>query len=201
MPINNFNSFFIDFPTLETDRLLLRQIREEDEPYLKEMSEDFETQKYFGYYDPETGITYSEFEGEDAKNRTYAQNVNFWYKEKAEIRFIIEFKENGRVIGEVYMFDFAAERMAEIGYRVNRYFWGQGIATEAVKVVTDFAFDKMGLKRLHLKCFTINPASSRIAEKAGFKKEGLIRQGLALKVFTDYFVYGMIEEDRTFVVE
>ena len=191
-----FNEHFITFPVLETERLILRQIREEDEPSIKEMSADFETQKYFGYYDPETGITHPEFEGEDAKMRTYAENVNFWYKEKAEIRFIIERKECKSVIGEVYMFDFSAERMAEIGYRVNRRFWGQGIATEAVKAVTDFAFDIMELKRLHLKCFTINPASSRIAEKAGFKREGMIRQGLALKVFTDYYVYGMIEEDR-----
>ena len=191
-----FNEYFTIFPVLETERLILRQIREEDEPAIKEMLEDFETQKYFGYYDPVTGITHPEFEGKDAKNRTYAENVNFWYKEKAEMRFIIEGKKCKSVIGEVYMFDFVAERMAEIGYRVNRRFWGQGIATEAVKAVTDFAFDIMGLKRLHLKCFTINPASSRIAEKAGFKREGKIRQGLALKVFTDYYVYGMIEEDR-----
>jgi len=196
MPVNKFDNFFINFPTLETKRLILRQIRENDEPFLKEMSEDFETKKYFGYYDPETGITHLEFEGEDAEIRTYAENVNYWYKEKAEIRFIIEHQEAREVIGEVYMFDFVYERMAEIGYRVNRRFWGQGIATEAVKAVTDFAFDEMGLKRLHLKCFTINPASSKIAEKVGFKQEGLIRQGLALKVFTDYYIYGMIEGDR-----
>ena len=65
---------------------------------------------------------------------------------------------------------------AEIGYWIGEQYWGRGIATEAVKAVTAEAFKRFELTRLFAVIFTDHPASQRVVEKAGFVKEGLMRQ-------------------------
>lgn len=182
---------FVKFPVLESHRLLLRQIKPGDMDDLNEMLNDFETSKYWGYYDPETGKAFPEFSG----GKGYVANVLNAYKKKAELRFCVVLQNTNRVVGEVVLYDFAMGRQAEIGYRINRNFLGKGIATEAVSMVVGFAFEELGLHRIMLRAFTVNDASRRVAEKVGFTKEGLIRKGLVVKVFTDHYIYGYLAED------
>ncbi|HBY72188.1 MAG TPA: GNAT family N-acetyltransferase, partial [Lachnospiraceae bacterium] len=49
--------------------------------------------------------------------------------------------------------------------------------------------------RLQLRCFSNNPGSIRVAQKLGFKQEGLIRQGVLINVITDYYIFGLVKED------
>lgn len=65
---------------------------------------------------------------------------------------------------------------AEIGYWLGEAFWGRGIATEALSLVTDYAFRRMNLLRLFALPFADNPGSIRVLEKAGYEREGLLRQ-------------------------
>lgn len=64
---------------------------------------------------------------------------------------------------------------AEIGYWLGEAFWGRGIVTEAVSLVTDYAFSRMNLLRLFALPFADNVASARVLEKAGYTCEGLLR--------------------------
>jgi RimJ/RimL family protein N-acetyltransferase len=64
---------------------------------------------------------------------------------------------------------------AEIGYWVGEPFWGRGIVTEALSLVTDYAFSQMTLLRLFALPFADNAASLRVLEKAGYTREGLLR--------------------------
>ncbi len=164
----------------------------EDAKDIDEILNDFELNKYFGYYDLETGIQYSEFEN---SNLTYFENIAKEYEKGTEIRLVIELKSEKKVVGEVIIYDFIMNRQAEIGYRINRNYWGKGIATEALNAAVQFLFWEMGLKRIMLRCFTINEASGKVAEKVGFKLEGHIREGFIVKVFADHYVYGLLSKE------
>lgn len=58
-------------------------------------------------------------------------------------------------------------KSAGIGYWLGEPFWGRGIATEAVKAVTGYAFSEFDLYRIEAGVFGWNPASMRVLEKAG----------------------------------
>ena len=64
---------------------------------------------------------------------------------------------------------------AEIGYWLAEPFWGRGIAVEALELVTAYAFDECNLLRLFALPFADNDRSTRVLEKAGFAREGLLR--------------------------
>lgn len=67
---------------------------------------------------------------------------------------------------------------AEIGYWLGEACWGRGIATEAVRVLTEWGFSRIGLLRIHALVFEANPASIRVLEKAGFELEGRMRNAV-----------------------
>ena len=64
---------------------------------------------------------------------------------------------------------------AEIGYWLGESFWGRGIVSEALQLVTEHAFERMNFLRLFALPFADNIASVRVLEKAGYVKEGLLR--------------------------
>lgn len=64
---------------------------------------------------------------------------------------------------------------AEIGYWLSETYWGRGIATEALTLVTGYAFASMNMLRVFALPFADNIASARVLEKAGYVKEGVLR--------------------------
>ena len=65
---------------------------------------------------------------------------------------------------------------AEIGYWLGESVWGRGVATEALKAVTAEAFKRFEITRLYAVPFADHPASVRVLEKAGYAREGHLRQ-------------------------
>jgi RimJ/RimL family protein N-acetyltransferase len=65
---------------------------------------------------------------------------------------------------------------AEIGYWLGQQYWNRGIATEALKAVTAEAFKRFELTRLYALPFADHAASVRVLEKAGYVREGYLRQ-------------------------
>jgi len=65
---------------------------------------------------------------------------------------------------------------AEIGYWMGETFWGRGIATEALSAVTAEVFKQFELTRLYAVPFADHVASVRVLEKAGYSREGYLRQ-------------------------
>lgn len=63
----------------------------------------------------------------------------------------------------------------EIGFWIGEPFWGRGIATEAVGLMADYAFQDLGLRRLFGLVFQGNDASCRVFEKLAFRHEGTLR--------------------------
>lgn len=85
---------------------------------------------------------------------------------------------------------------AELGYWVAMDHWGRGFATEAGGAVVQFAFELLGLHRVHAGYYSHNPASGRVLEKLGFRYEGM-RPGhiRRLDQFVDLALVGMLRAD------
>ena len=62
-----------------------------------------------------------------------------------------------------------------VGYWLRPEGRGRGAATEAVRLVSAWAFERLGIERLSLITDPANEASQRVAERAGYKREGLLR--------------------------
>jgi ribosomal-protein-alanine N-acetyltransferase len=69
-------------------------------------------------------------------------------------------------------------RSAEIGYWLGEPYWNRGIISEALNIVTAFAFDRFDLCRIYASVFDWNPASARVLEKAGFSLEGRLKKAV-----------------------
>ncbi len=85
---------------------------------------------------------------------------------------------DGQAIGTVSLMpgEDIERATAEIGYWIGRAFWGRGIVTDAVRGATRDAFDRLGMHRVFAVPFARNPASSRVLEKAGYVREGVMRR-------------------------
>jgi RimJ/RimL family protein N-acetyltransferase len=64
---------------------------------------------------------------------------------------------------------------AELGYVVAPAARGRGVATEALRQLTEWAFSELGLERLELLISVENEASKRVAERCGYVREGVLR--------------------------
>ena len=81
-----------------------------------------------------------------------------------------------RACGSVWLWNVdAANRRGEVGYWLLREARGLGLATRAVRLVCAYAFARLGLERLELFTLPGNVASERVAERAGFRREGMLR--------------------------
>jgi RimJ/RimL family protein N-acetyltransferase len=63
----------------------------------------------------------------------------------------------------------------ELGYIVAEEARGRGIATEVLRLLTRWAFDELGAQRVYLIIDVENPASARVAERCGYRLEGVMR--------------------------
>lgn len=93
-----------------------------------------------------------------------------------------------RLVGNVSLWrvDLADQRTAAVGYRTAPWARGQGVATAAVSAVTGWAFGALGVERIELPHAVANPASCRVAEKAGFRLEGTMRASFRAEDGTRY---------------
>lgn len=69
---------------------------------------------------------------------------------------------------------------AELGYWVRTSMTGNGIATEATRLLSNWAFSEKGLHRIEILASVENFASQRVAEKSGGQREGILRQRIEL---------------------
>ena len=65
--------------------------------------------------------------------------------------------------------------VGELGYWIAAGERGRGVATRAARLLSRWAFEQLGLARIHLLAHPDNRASQRVAERAGFRREGLLR--------------------------
>ena len=87
-------------------------------------------------------------------------------------------------------------RQCEIGYWLRSDLCGKGLMTEAAIAIVDYGFREEAFHRIELHAGIDNAPSIRIAEKIGFRREGVLRErGFGSGGHYDMFVYGLLEGD------
>ena len=152
---------------IETERLLLRKPRAEDAPGLLEAFADPEAMRYIG-----DGST-TDLAGAEQAVERWLERWESW----GIGMFVVERKEDGRVLGRVGFLRWNPETWevggseTEIGWGLAREHWGKGYAPEAALALRDWAFEERGLTRLISLIQHGNLASVRVAEKLGERFE------------------------------
>ena len=193
----DFTKYFLTLPTIDTNRLLLRQITKSDSDGKDslEFINDYSVYRFWGMYDEKNDKDKSHMPIKQIRLDFHYNRTIKEYHSGNELTWLLQLKGSNKVIGEIVLYDFLLDRQADMGYRLNKNYWGKGYATEAGQAIVDFSFDTLKLERLQIRCFKNNPPSVRIAQKLGFTQEGLIRNGVILNVMTDYFIFGLLRDD------
>ena len=174
-------------PMLETDRLVLRELTENDVEDLRKWLGCDELYTYWG-----------RAASKDEKNPEFLfidarPNVN--RKPSPDFIWGVELKTTKEVIGQIEVFDIENDRFGMVGYRIAPWLWNTGICTEAMKRVVDFIFSETNLDRLQGNADVRNIGSNKVLEKCGFTLEGTIRQGKMVSRYCDYNIWGLIRDD------
>ncbi|MFS4493965.1 GNAT family N-acetyltransferase [Maribacter sp. 2308TA10-17] len=104
--------------------------------------------------------------------------IDLTNKENPKQTFGIEYKGKlSGVIGLVIQKD-VYKKSAEIGYWIGEAFWGNGIATKAVELITEYGFEKLDLNRIYTGVFDYNLASMKVLKKNGYEKEGIFKNAI-----------------------
>lgn len=116
------------------------------------------------------------------KQREYT----FTIRKNNEFIGLIGFKDTDRL-----------NKKTEIGYWLSFHHQGNGIITRSVEKLCSFAFNKMGMNRVQIKCAVDNVRSKKVPQRLGFIFEGIERQGELLTggIFTDLAVYSQLKNE------
>jgi RimJ/RimL family protein N-acetyltransferase len=102
--------------------------------------------------------------------------LEYAHTQEPECSFAIELA-NEAVGGVGFLLGRDIARMsAEMGYWLAEQFWGRGIATQVVGAMSEWALDNYRLTRVFAMAFAHNTGSTRVLEKAGFEREGVMRR-------------------------
>lgn len=87
---------------------------------------------------------------------------------------------NDEVVGSIGIFPQSDiyEKNAEIGYWLGEEYWGNGIMSEAIRQIVEYGFKTFSIIRIFARPFSINKASERVLEKAGFIHEATIKDSV-----------------------
>ncbi|MCZ2259909.1 GNAT family N-acetyltransferase [Sporosarcina sp. G11-34] len=154
------------FPTLETERLILREITKEDANAIFSSLANDEVTRYYGQ------DSLGNIEEAEKVIDLFAAN----YIEKRSIRWGIQRKGDQEVIGTIgFHAWFPKHKRAEIGYEIHPDYWRNGYTHEALLEIISYGFEKMDLTRIGAVVFTQNGASNNLLTKIGFQKEGILK--------------------------
>jgi ribosomal-protein-alanine N-acetyltransferase len=112
------------------------------------------------------------------------------------INYAITLEKTGELIGAVGLVVNKRFNHAELGFWIDKDFWGKGYATEAARAVMDYGFNKFGLHKIFAHHMTKNPASGRVMKKLGMREEGLLKEHLLRSgKYEDAVLYGVLKDD------
>lgn len=86
-------------------------------------------------------------------------------------------------------------KSAELGYFIGEPLWNKGIATKAVRLLTEWGFNNLDIVRIFTGVFAFNKASQRVLEKCGYTREAIFRKAVFKNgAFCDEVRYAKIKE-------
>ena len=111
----------------------------------------------------------------DAEARMWVEQASSYWLAGTSAPFAVTDFKTGGVLGGVGFGWVGEERVGEVGYWLRSDARGRGLTPRAVSLVSCWAFQELGCERLQLRADADNVGSQRVAEKAGFTREGVLR--------------------------
>jgi RimJ/RimL family protein N-acetyltransferase len=150
------------YPTLHTERLILRPFREADVEPLYELMQDPDVVRYIG--DRQLPSLQDCW-------RAIAGWIGHWVLRGYGL-WAVEERTSGEFIGRVGIINPADWPGPEVGYTLGKRWWGRGYATEAAQAAMDWGFGEVGFGELISLIDPENAASIRVAERLGESHRG-----------------------------
>lgn len=180
--MGNTNFLMLQHSQMESERILLRPVLLDDAEDMYEYTSDEETTRFI--YDQHTDV-----------NQTKNLIANY-YMEEPIGKYAILLKESNKIIGTIEFRVHEYNKSGELGYTLNRHFWGKGYMTEAGKLILDLAFHTLGLERVFAEHDVRNSASGKVLERLGMTYEGTRRRNHMVKGFlADSAHYSILKEE------
>lgn len=171
------------YPTLRTERLILRAITLEDAPKVQRLAAARQVAEMV--YPIPHPYTVGMAEEWIATHRAA-------FEAGEAVIIAITRREDETLYGAIELTINPQDANAEIGYWIGVPYWSRGYAREVVR----YGFEELGLHRIHAGHFASNSASGRILKKIGMSYEGTRREHLRkLGRFEDLIDYGLLERD------
>jgi RimJ/RimL family protein N-acetyltransferase len=176
-------------PPLRDDVVALRPWRDEDIATKFQLFSDTETQRFsWAESDP-----YSEADAW----ANHAANQRAWEEGTGAEFACTAPGDDTAIVGGASVYDIEpGYGRASVGYWVAAHARGHGVATHAVLLLARWAFDELQIARLQITCGPDNVASQRVAAKAGFTREALLRSHIPFKGGRrDTIVFSLLPEE------
>lgn len=173
---------------LTTERLLLREFEERDwQPTLQ-----YQMDPEYLRFNPWSYRT-------ELDVRSFIRMFMDWSRERPRRKYqvAIVLKENNQMIGNCGLrMNHAHAQMGEIGYELDRRYWGHGYATEAASAMLTLGFEQLHLHRIWAYCVAENTASAHVLERIGMHYEGCQRECEWMKGrWWDTRLYAVLEHE------
>ena len=180
---------------LKTPRLLLREFEEEDLLQVHEYLSDPEVFRYM------IGGSADQQQSKESIRKIIEARSE---KPRLDYSLVVTLNEKDRVIGgsRVRVLDPTLNPVcrllgpADVGFWLNRLFWGQGYGTEVAKTLLSFGFDELRLHRIFAWCDAENVSSAKILDKIGMRREGVfVKNWMVRGNWRDAFLYAMLDSE------
>lgn len=178
---------FSPFPVLETENLILRQIKIDDVDMLFEIRSNPVAMQFVGRpvakSIDEVLNLYNTMQGNIEKNEA--------------INWVIQYKNNTKLLGYIGFYRNNVENhRAEIGYTLHPNNFKKGIMNEAIKAVLHYGFTTCNFNTIKADIDPRNEASKNLLLKNRFIKEAYFRENLFMDgKFLDSEIYGLLKSD------
>lgn len=179
--------YFKDFPTLESERLLIRKLDLKDAKELQSIRSD---ERVMTYMD-------SERHSELQNSEKFILNQSKMYKEKTGLFWALIEKSTNAFIGDFALFNIDSKNnRAEIGYTLKPEFWKKGFMSEAMYTLLSFGFQELNLHSLEANINPENDNSRALLKKMGFQKEAYFRENYYYNgTYLDSEIYSLLTHE------
>ena len=92
--------------------------------------------------------------------------------------FAIEYEGDFCGVISLILLQGVYEKTAELGYWLGETYWGKGIVSKAVNLITTYGFNDLKLVRIHTGVYEYNIASMKVLEKNGYEKDGIFKKAI-----------------------
>jgi len=176
-------------PVLEGEHIFLRQLRPADAESLARHADDKEISRF---------ITHIAFPYTSRHATSWIKKAERLLKDGAEHHYgICETKTDG-AIGVIGLKNINRHDLnAELEYWIGRTHRNCGKTTQAIRLILDYAFGPLGLRRVYAVVHERNIASVKVLEKTGFTREGTWREASRWEnKWGDVFAYGILKAEH-----